>query len=157
MTTKRLSAGLMMYRRCAERLEVLLVHPGGPFWVNKDDGAWTIPKGEPLPDEALLDVACREFREETSLVPVGPFVPLSPVRLKSGKWVHAWAFAGDCDPTTLRSNTFEVEWPPRSGRLATFPEVDRAGFFAVAEARRKLHPGQLPLLEELISKLAPGG
>jgi len=144
------SAGLLMYRRRGE-LEVLLVHPGGPFWTRRDDGAWTIPKGEidAVSEEDALATARREFQEETGMVPEGPFVALTPVQQKGGKVVHAWAFAGDCDPATLTSNTFTMEWPPRSGKFAEFPEVDRAGFFGLAEARVKLNPAQVAWLDEL--------
>src|SRR5205823_4292993 len=109
----RRSAGILMYRIHDGRLEVLLVHPGGPFWKNKDDGAWSIPKGEAEPSTELLAEACREFEEETGSLPQGPFVPLGHIKQKAGKVVHAWAFAGDCDPTTLKSNTFSMEWPPK--------------------------------------------
>lgn len=137
-----------MYRRRGE-LEVLLVHPGGPLWRNRDEGAWTIPKGEFVAPEEPLAAARREFAEETGLHPEGPFVALTPVRQKAGKLVHAWAFAGDCAPATLRSNTFTMEWPPRSGKFASFPEVDRAEFFTLAAARRKMNPAQVALLDEL--------
>ena len=149
----RNSAGLLLYRFRDSRLEVLLVHPGGPFFRNKDAGVWTIPKGEAESDEALLDVAVREFREETGFEPQGPFVRLEPVRQKSGKWVHAWAFEGDCEPSALRSNTFRLEWPPRSGTFADFPEVDRAEFFNLERAREKLNPAQVALLDELSATL----
>lgn len=144
----KVSAGLIMFR-VRERLEVLLVHPGGPFWKNKDDGAWTIPKGEVEADEELLAVALREFTEETGIVPRPPYTPLTPIKQKSGKTVHAWAFEGDCDPRAIRSNTFSMEWPPRSGKSALFPEVDRADFFDLAQGRRKLNPSQAALLDEL--------
>jgi predicted NUDIX family NTP pyrophosphohydrolase len=145
----RLSAGLLMHRHCGDRLEVLLVHPGGPFFKNKDDGVWSIPKGEPASDEDLLAAARREFEEETSIVPAGEFVPLAPVKQKGGKIVHAWAFAGDCDPTTIRSNVFLLEWPPRSGRQVEIPEVDRAAFFDLPTARKKINAGQAALLDQL--------
>ncbi len=144
----KVSAGLIMYR-IRERLEVLLVHPGGPFWKNKDEGAWTIPKGEVEEGEELLAVALREFTEETSVVPRPPYTPLTPITQKGGKTVHAWAFEGDCDPRAIRSNTFSMEWPPRSGKTMEFPEVDRAGFFDLVEGRRKLNPSQVALLDEL--------
>ena len=148
------SAGLLMYRRRGA-LEVLLVHPGGPFWRGRDDGSWTLPKGELGDGESALDAARREFVEETGLVPEGPFLPLTPVRQKAGKLVHAWAFAGDCDPDAITSNTFKMEWPPRSGEFAEFPEVDRAAFFTVAAARSKINPAQIALLEQLERALGP--
>lgn len=147
----RLSAGLVMYRIKDGKLQVLLAHPGGPFFRKKDDGAWSIPKGEPEADEDLLAAARREFEEETGVVPRGPFAPLSPIKQQGGKIVHAWAFQGDCDPATVRSNTFTMEWPPKSGRQAEFPEVDRAEFFDLATARKKIKDAQTPLLDEVES------
>ena len=138
-----------MYRIRDGAIEVLLAHPGGPYFVNKDDGAWSIPKGEPEPDEDLLLTAQREFEEETGLKPTGPFIPLKPIQQKGGKIVHAWAFKGDCDPATLKSNTFTMEWPPHSGRQQEFPEIDRAEFFDLATARKKIKVGQDALIEEL--------
>jgi len=146
------SAGLLMYRRRRE-LEVLLVHPGGPLWAGKEDGAWTIPKGEIGPGEDPLAAARREFAEETGFACAPPFLPLTPIRQRSGKLVRAWAFAGDCAPDQLRSNTFTMEWPPRSGRQAEFPEVDRAAFFTLPAARPRINPAQLALLEELERRL----
>lgn len=143
------SAGLLMYRLCGGKLEVLLVHPGGPLWANKDAGAWSIPKGEVREGEDALETAKREFEEETGIRPAGEFVALEPIQQKSGKVVHAWALEGDCDPAALRSNMFKMEWPPRSGRLQEFPEVDRAGFFAPAEACRRMNPAQYALVEQL--------
>ena len=151
----RISAGLLMFRRRPDGPQLLLVHPGGPFWRNKDDGAWSIPKGEVEADEDLLAAAKREFEEELGLKPMGQFVQLTPIRLKGGKIVHAWAFEGDCDPTAIKSNTFITEWPPRSGRQMEFPEVDRAEFFSVNEAKRKINPRQIGLIEE-VSKLVGG-
>jgi len=145
----KISAGLLMYRIRNGVLEVLLVHPGGPLWAKKDEGAWSIPKGEVDPSEDLLAAARREFQEELGLTAQGTFVRLDPVRQRSGKVVHAWAFEGDCDPTQITSNTFEMEWPPRSGRRQRFPEVDRAAFFDLPTARRKINPAQIPLLEQL--------
>ncbi len=145
----KVSAGLLMDRFRSGRLEVLLVHPGGPYWRNKDSGAWTIPEGEPAAEEELLAVAQREFTEETGLVPRAPYTPLTPIKQRGGKVVHAWAFEGDCDPEAIRSNTFTLEWPPRSGKMMTFPEVDRAGFFDVAEAKRRINITQGALLDEL--------
>ena len=143
------SAGVLMYRRQGGRLEVLLVHPGGPYWAKKDDGAWTIPKGEHEASEEPRAAALREFTEETGLVPCGPLVALTPVRQRGGKLVRAWAVEGDCDPAAVRSNTFTMEWPPRSGRTAEFPEVDRGAWFDVATARRKIRESQAALLDEL--------
>ena len=138
-----------MYRIKEERIQVLLAHPGGPFFAKKDDGAWTIPKGEPDADEDLLLTAQREFEEETGLKPIGPFIPLEPITQKGGKIVHAWAFEADCDPKTIRSNTFTMEWPPRSGRQQEFPEIDRADWFDLTAARQKIKAGQETLVEEL--------
>src|SRR5690242_17675558 len=143
------SAGLILYRMQSGQLEVLLVHPGGPFWSKKDQGAWFVPKGEIAPGEAELLAAQREFEEETGLKPDGPFLPLGTVKHKSGKTVTAWAFAGDCDPAAIESNTFSLEWPPRSGQRKEFPEVDRAAFFTVAEARTKIHADEFELLRRL--------
>jgi predicted NUDIX family NTP pyrophosphohydrolase len=145
----RVSAGLLMYRLRDGKLQVLLAHPGGPLFKKKDEGAWSIPKGEIEPGEDLLDAARREFEEETGVTPAGPFVALTPVTQKGGKIVHAWAFQGDCDPSAIVSNTFSMEWPPRSGRQMEFPEIDRADFFDVAGARRKIKPAQVPLIEEV--------
>lgn len=145
----RLSAGLLMYRIKDRAIQILLAHPGGPYFVKKDDGAWSIPKGEPNTQEDLLVTAQREFEEETGLKPSGPFVPLKPVKQKGGKIVHAWAFEGDCDPDTIHSNTFAMEWPPRSDRQAEFPEIDRVEFFDLATARRKIKSGQEAFLDEL--------
>ena len=142
-----------MYRLRNDRLEVLLVHPGGPFWRRKDEGAWTIPKGEIQLGEVPLAAAIREFGEETSLRADGPYVPLTPVRQKGGKVVHAWAFEGDCDPASLTSNEATIEWPPRSGQYRAFPEVDRAAFFDLDTARRKINAAQAELLEELRQKV----
>lgn len=143
-----------MYRWRDGNLEVLLVHPGGPLWRNKDEGAWSICKGEIAAREEALGTATREFEEETGIRPLGPFLELAPVRQKGGKIVHAWAFAGDCDPAQVKSNTFTMEWPPRSGRQQDFPEIDRAGFFTIAEARSKINPAQAAFLDELAAKFA---
>lgn len=148
-----ISAGLLLYRRRGG-LEVLLVHPGGPLWAKKDAGAWSIPKGEVDPGEDLLAAAQREFQEETGLPPpAGPFIPLPPARLKSGKLVHAFAAEGDCDPAAIRSNTFTMPWPPRTGRLTEFPEIDRAEWFPLPAARQKLNPAQVAFLDELAEAL----
>jgi predicted NUDIX family NTP pyrophosphohydrolase len=147
------SAGLLMYRRRNGELEFLLVHPGGPFWKNKDAGAWTIPKGEIEENESPLAAAQREFREELGFEAGGTFLELKPVRQKAGKLVRAWAFEGDCDPARIHSQTFVLEWPPRSGRETAFPEVDQAGFFTFAAAQTKLNPAQLGFLAELKTHL----
>ncbi len=147
------SAGLLMYRQGAAGLEVLLVHPGGPFWAKKDAGAWSIPKGEYEAGEAALDSAVREFAEETGGAAVGPFVALGEVKQASGKVVTAWAFAGEFDVATLRSNTVRVAWPPRSGRQIEVPEVDRAEWFGVAAARGKLNQAQVAFVERLVAAL----
>jgi predicted NUDIX family NTP pyrophosphohydrolase len=149
----RVSAGLLLYRISRGSVEVLLAHPGGPFFRNKDEGAWSIPKGEVAPDEDALAAARREFAEETGLEPPGPFVPLTPVKQPGGKTVHAWACAGDCDPAALVSNTFTIEWPPRSGRQQEFPEIDRCEFFALNTARQKINPAQARLIDELAETL----
>jgi predicted NUDIX family NTP pyrophosphohydrolase len=148
--SKKRSAGVLMYRRGASGLELLLVHPGGPFWKNKDLGAWSIPKGEYAEGEDPLAVAKRELEEETGARPSGDFLPLGDVVQGGGKVVTAFALAGDLDPATLRSNTFELEWPPRSGRKASFPEVDRAQWFSPAEARAKILKGQSELIARLL-------
>jgi predicted NUDIX family NTP pyrophosphohydrolase len=138
-----------MFRRRAGAPQVLLVHPGGPFWAKKDQGAWSIPKGEYEPGEDPLVAARREFTEETGIVPEGEFVALTPLRQAGGKIVRAFAIEGDCDPQAIRSNTFVIEWPPRSGRQQEFPEVDRAGWFPLEEAKQKLLAAQAALVEEL--------
>jgi len=148
------SAGLLMYRQQSGCLEFLLVHPGGPFWKNKDAGVWSIPKGEVEAGEDPLVAAQREFAEETGVQPTSPFIVLAPVKLKSGKTVRAWAFEGDCDPSSIKSNLFEIDWPPRSGRKQQFPEIDRAGFFDLTQAAEKINPAQLALLEELVGKVS---
>ena len=143
------SAGLLAFRRRPAGPEVLLGHMGGPFWARKEKGAWSIPKGLPLPGEVLLAAARREAREETGLDPAGPFLPLTPIRQAGGKEVHAWAVETDCDPATLRSNSFDLEWPPRSGQRQTFPELDRFAWLTLLEAKRLIVRGQVALLEEL--------
>jgi len=143
------SAGLLLYRTVRGSMEVFLAHPGGPFWANKDDGAWSIPKGEFDPGEDPLNAAKREFREETGLVAKGEYQPLKPLRQKGGKIVHAWAVQCDVEAAAVKSNTFSIEWPPRSGKLREFPEIDRAEWFKIDLARRKILKSQLGLLEQL--------
>jgi predicted NUDIX family NTP pyrophosphohydrolase len=151
------SAGLLLYRRRGDGVEVFLAHPGGPFWARKDRQAWSIPKGEYEAAEDALAAARREFAEETGVEPEGPFVALTPRRQAGGKVVHAWAVEGDCDASAIRSNAFEMEWPPRSGRMQAFPEIDRAAWFSLAEAREKVHAGQVGLLDELAALLGGTG
>jgi predicted NUDIX family NTP pyrophosphohydrolase len=145
------SAGLLVYRKRAGRLEVFLVHPGGPFWKNKDAGAWSIPKGEFAPDEDPLEVAKREFHEETGMPIDGRFTPLAPVRQRGGKTVHAWAVEADVDPSQVKSNTFTIEWPPKSGKQTEFPEIDRAEWFTPDVAKEKINQQQRALLDQLRS------
>ena len=147
----KISAGLLMYRYTDDRLEVLLVHLGGPFWHGKD--LWTIPRGEVENGEDYLAAAIREFREETGCESQGPYLPLGEVRPRSGKTIHAWAFRGSFDPASVRSNLFEIEWPPKSGRRQQFPEIDQAGFFGMAEARNKMRISELPFLDRLAEQL----
>jgi predicted NUDIX family NTP pyrophosphohydrolase len=151
---EKISAGLLMYRLRNEQLEVLLVHPGGPFWKNKDAGAWTIPKGELREGEEALAAAKREFAEELGIAPAGEFIELTAVKQRGGKVVQAWAFEGDCEPAAAASNTFTIEWPPRSGRMATFPEIDRAEFFNLEQAKEKINAAQVSFLEEFREKVA---
>jgi predicted NUDIX family NTP pyrophosphohydrolase len=143
------SAGLLLYRRGEEELEVLLAHPGGPFWAKKDLGAWSIPKGEFLEGEDPLAAARREFAEEIGTEVYGEFLSLTPVKQPSRKLVHAFALEHDLSIERITSNSFEMEWPPKSGRTQVFPEVDRAAWFPLSEARRRIQPGQVPILEEL--------
>jgi predicted NUDIX family NTP pyrophosphohydrolase len=147
------SAGLLLFRETIAGVEVLLVHPGGPFWARKDDGSWSIPKGEFADDEEPLAAAKREFEEEVGAPPAGDFVPLDPVRQPSGKLVLAWAVRSDFDPSSLKSNTFSMEWPPKSGRQQEFPEVDRAAWFEVESARPKILKGQAPFLDQLLERI----
>jgi predicted NUDIX family NTP pyrophosphohydrolase len=150
----KVSAGLLMYRRRSAQLEVLLVHLGGPFWAKKDAGAWFIPKGEVNPGEEEIAAARREFEEETGVQPGTELLALGSVKHKSGKKVSAWAFEGDCDPSAIRSNTFEMEWPPRSGKKREFLEVDRAGFFSIEAAQEKMHPAEFEFLPRLVQLLS---
>jgi len=153
------SAGLLLYRRRGGGCEVFLVHPGGPFWKAKDLGAWSMPKGELAPDEDPLAAARREFTEETGLALSGACRPLASIRQPSGKTIHAWAVEGDCDPARITSTTFPLEWPPRSGRVQEFPEIDRAAWFALDEARARISKGQRGFLDRLRQCLGeePGG
>ena len=147
------SAGLLMYRRRGGELQVLLAHPGGPFWARRDEGAWSIPKGELEAGEEPLAAARREFEEETGVVPEGPYLGLPTVEQKNRKLVHAFAFEGDCDPARIRSNTFMMELPRGSGKMVEFPEIDRAEFFSPEVARRKINPAQAALIEALEKRL----
>jgi predicted NUDIX family NTP pyrophosphohydrolase len=149
----KLSAGLLIFRRRDDRVEVLLVHPGGPFWANKDDGAWSLPKGEYTGPEDPLEAAKREFLEETGFMARGTFFPLGEARQPGGKRVTAWALEMEIDASAIRSNTFSLEWPPKSGKLREFPEVDRALWFTLPEARMKILKGQVYFLEKLNERL----
>ena len=154
MTPSNVSAGLLLYRRTREGLELFLAHPGGPFWSDRDAGAWTIPKGVPDGDEPLLGAAQREFEEETGITPHGPFLELGSVRQRGGKVVHAWAWEGDADPARVTSNSMRTEWPRGSGRWLTFPEVDRCAWFDAETARVKINPAQAELIDRLERALA---
>jgi Predicted NTP pyrophosphohydrolase len=149
------SAGLLLFRRTLTGAEYFLVHPGGPFWKNKDIGAWSVPKGEFIEGEDPLKAAQREFEEETGFAIKGKFIELKPVKQKSGKIVYTWACEEDIDHTIIRSNTFPFEWPPRSGKFIEIPEVDKGGWFNYETAKEKLIPGQVPILEELNEMLSP--
>ena len=143
------SAGILLYRIQNKNPEIFLVHPGGPFWAKKDDGAWSIPKGEFEDNEDPLDAAKREFEEETGLRISGEFVQLNPIKQKSGKIVFAWALEGNFDPATIKSNSFEIEWPPGSGKMRSFPEIDKAEWFSITVAKTKINSGQSALINEL--------
>jgi predicted NUDIX family NTP pyrophosphohydrolase len=146
------SAGILLYRNINGQIEFFLVHPGGPFFKNKDEGYWSIPKGEFLPDENPLAAAQREFEEETGRpIKAEKFIELSPIKQKSGKIVHAWSAEGELDADTITSNTFEIEWPPHSGKMSSFPEIDRAGWFDIENARLKINAAQAALIDELLS------
>jgi len=148
------SAGILLYRVKDGKPEVFLAHPGGPFWKNKDLEAWSIPKGEFDDAEEPLAAALREFEEETGKrLPGKKGIALNPVKMKSGKLIYAWAIEGDIDPATIVSNVFETEWPPKSGKKQSFPEIDRAAWFSIAEAKKKVNPAQVALIEELVAKL----
>ena len=155
------SAGLLLYRRSESRdgrvaLEVLLAHPGGPFWTTRHEGAWTIPKGGIHPGEDPLDTAVREFMEETGFEPSGPYLPLGRIVQRSGKIVHAWAFEGDCDPSRLNSLKTQTEWPPRSGHVIEIPEIDRVAFFSIDDGKRVINVAQAELLERLRAAITAG-
>lgn len=150
------SAGIVLYRRRQPEVQLLLVHPGGPFWAKKDDGAWSFPKGEHGPTDDPLAVALREFREETGQEIAGEARPLGEVKQSGGKVVRLFAIEGDCDADAIRSNTFTMEWPPRSGRRQEFPEVDRAAWFGASDAKRKLNPAQALAVDRLLAVLGPG-
>lgn len=147
------SAGILLYKRVNKQLFVLLVHPGGPFWKNKDAGHWSIPKGEFSDEENAFDAAIREFEEETGTRLDGDFIELVPVKLKSGKVVYAWALEKDIDADAVESNTFEIEWPPKSGRLKSFPEIDKAAWFIVEEALEKINVAMTDFILQLIGKV----
>jgi len=150
---KKATAGLLLYRR-GDELEVFLVHPGGPFWAKKDMGAWSLPKGEINEGEDALQAAKREFTEETGFSADGEFRQLDPVKQSGGKVLHAWAIESDCDPSLIRSNLFSMEWPPKSGQYKEFPEVDRAGWFKIPEARERILPAQARFIDQLVSILS---
>ena len=147
------SAGILLFRLVNKKPELFLVHPGGPFWAKKDEGAWSIPKGEFDDSEDALEAAKREFSEETGVNIEGEFIVLSPAKQKSGKTVYAWAVEGDIDPSKIKSNHFEMEWPPRSGKMKSFPEIDKAAWFDVKEALQKINSGQASLIRELVTKI----
>ena len=147
------SAGILLYRIQQKSIEVFLVHPGGPFWSKKDEGAWSIPKGEFNENEEPLAAAKREFQEETGIKISGDFIALSPVKQKGGKMVYAWAVEGDIDPEKIKSNHFEIEWPPRSGKMKSFPEIDKAAWFHLNEAQKKIIEAQSAFIKELESKI----
>ena len=151
----KLSAGLLLYRRVDDTIEVLVAHPGGPIWARRDTGAWSIPKGAANDGEPLIDAAYREFEEETGHPPpAGEAIDLGEVRMRSGKVVHGWGLEGDMDPTRIRSMTVEVEWPPRTGRIVTVPEIDRVAWVRPGEARRRLNPAQASFVDRLLQALA---
>jgi predicted NUDIX family NTP pyrophosphohydrolase len=152
----KVSAGLLPYRRRDDSVQVFLVHPGGPFWARKDLGAWSIPKGEYGAHDDPLAAAKREFEEETGFSASGDFTALTPVKQPGGKIIYVWAFEGDYDPSRIKSNTFRVEWPPRSGKQQEFPEVDRAAWFSLNEAKRRISKGQVGFLNELCRMLGAG-
>lgn len=150
------SAGILLYRLVSNETEFLLVHPGGPFFRNRNEGWWTIPKGEPMAGEDLLDCAVREFKEETGYHPEPPYIALSPIMQKGGKQVHAWACQGNVEPASIICNTFEMEWPPKSGKQVAFPEIDKAGWYSFDEAVKLINERQVPLLQQAMSITTKG-
>ncbi len=148
------SAGILLFKRVSDSLQVLLVHPGGPFWKNKDLGSWSIPKGEFASDEHAFDAAIREFQEETGKLLTGDFIELEPIKLKSNKLVFAWACEQDLDVLSVKSNEFEMEWPPKSGLIKSFPEIDQAAWFSIDDALDKINAAQANLIHQLLAKLA---
>lgn len=152
-STPRVAAGIVLYRRADKDIEIFLIHMGGPFWAKKDEGAWSFPKGEYADGEEPLAAARREFHEETSFEIAGDFVALEPIKQRSGKVLRLWAVEGDCDASAIRSNTFSMEWPPKSGRRQEFPEADRAAWFSRADAKRKLVAGQTGFVDQLTQRL----
>jgi predicted NUDIX family NTP pyrophosphohydrolase len=149
----KVSAGILMFRKRKKKIQFLLVHPGGPYFIKKHEGVWSIPKGEFLTDEEPLAAAIREFEEETGYKPSGDFIELNPITQKGGKKVLCWAVEDDLNPENITSNTFEIEWPPRSDKMNSFPEIDKAGWFDMDEAMQLINEKQIPLLEELIAKM----
>ena len=147
------SAGILLYRKRNDRVELFLVHPGGPFWKKKDVGSWTIPKGEFTNNEKALEAAKREFEEETGIALFGDFIELTPVKQKAGKIIYAWALEGNVDPSAILSNSFKIEWPPKSGQYREFPEIDKAEWFGEEEAKEKINPAQARLVDELLQRL----
>lgn len=146
----RKSAGILLYRKLNEAIEIFLVHPGGPFWSAKDIGAWSITKGEFTGEEPPLSAAIREFKEETGILLTGDFIELTPVKQKGGKMVYGWALEGDMDADTITCNSFKMEWPPKSGQWKSFPEVDKAAWFTIEEAKKKINPSQVAFIDELL-------
>lgn len=153
MTRQKKSAGILLYRFHNNSIELLLVHPGGPYWAKRDAGAWSIPKGEFDENEDPLDAAVREMEEETGAKVSGKFMELTPVKQKSGKLIYAWGIEGNFNPGEINSNSFEIEWPPKSGKKISFPEIDKAAWFKPDEAKKRIMEGQIPLIEEIVEKL----
>lgn len=153
----RKSAGILLYRKQNNAIEIFLVHPGGPFWVAKDIGAWSVTKGEFTDEEQPLTAAIREFKEETGALLSGDFIELTPVKQKGGKIVYAWALEGNIDADTITCNTFKMQWPPKSGQWKSFPEVDKAAWFGIEEAKQKINPSQVAFINELLLLLSKNG